>query len=175
MKDCLVQPKQRVVLQKSGTINSLPGNGAFVMGTHFLPPKCSFSLAFPFWIGQVGWVLITHSMLEGRLGSEFIFPSRIIAISQWVSVTPVQLQSPDLFGKTALWDYWGSLNCARDEHTESKPETGLLWTKHRGRRQCCFLSIARICIQTQLRLNRGEQTFCARFSSHRSEDAKEAR
>lgn len=51
MKDCLVQPKQRVVLQKSGTINSLPGSGAFVMGTHFLPPKCSFSLAFPFWIG----------------------------------------------------------------------------------------------------------------------------
>lgn len=49
-------------------------------------------------------------MLEGRLGSEFIFPSRIIAISQWVAVTPAQLQNPDLFGKTALWDYWGSLN-----------------------------------------------------------------
>lgn len=77
-------------------------------------------------------------MLEGRLGSEFIFPSRIIAISQWVAVTPAQLQNPDLFGKTALWDYWGSLNCEGDEHTESKPETGLLRTKRRGRRQCCF-------------------------------------
>lgn len=63
MKDCLVQPKQRVVLQKSGTINRLAGNGAFVMDT--LPTSKLFVLLGFSFLHRLGWMGFDHSLHAG--------------------------------------------------------------------------------------------------------------
>lgn len=60
MKDCLVLPKQRVMLQKTGTVNSYPGDRTghlLYCLTPYLLPKCLLYLpGFPrllfFWISQ---------------------------------------------------------------------------------------------------------------------------
>lgn len=63
MKDCLVQPKQRVVLQKSGTINRLAGSGAFVMDT--LPTSKVFILLGFSFLHRLGWMGFDHSLHAG--------------------------------------------------------------------------------------------------------------
>lgn len=63
MKDCLVQPKQRVVLQKSGTVNRLARSGAFVMDT--LPTSKLFVLLGFSFLHRLGWMGFDHSLHAG--------------------------------------------------------------------------------------------------------------